>query len=445
MEQDMKSTVRLVEVTAIPQRLSSHLGLKGDPNGAVMRGYTNDWCGRSVEGRLVDVHRLLVSGSAVAKKNVVILDGNEGWIIPRDSKIGKGVRAARDNLLNQNYTEAKMVTKMHKKKGISLFDLWMDKRTKMNGVDAKAAGSETAVSPEGEESAEGEGGRKPKLLRLPVTPTADEIEDTIYRTWLPSLQIKDERTGFVWASVVPAKGVDLYAVNFAIQSDRVAVRETKRQVRAMKSALEEKMGLKIHSRSYVQGAYDTMREGLLLGAHGRNGEALIMTEEGVIKGGISMSLCSTSVLRSTLWDLAGGPTMMALQPSQPGGSVSLPDFGSAGARKATNGRSSGRQPFTEKSQVPRKKREGEERSPPRELIPLLQASVRCSGWTRRLYLRQYKMNQLYQSLGMSGVDVAEIYNPERFTSKANAFGLQPGFAIDLTLQKDDKGNHWDLS
>ena len=46
---------------------------------------------------------------------------------------------------------------------------------------------------------------------------------------------------------------------------------------------------------------------------------------------------------------------------------------------------------------------------------------------------------------MSGVDVAGIYNPERFTSKANAFGLQPGFAIDLTLQKDDKGNHWDLS
>ena len=56
-----------------------------------------------------------------------------------------------------------------------------------------------------------------------------------------------------------------------------------------------------------------------------------------------------------------------------------------------------------------------------------------------------EMNQLYKSLGMSGVDVAEIYNPERFTSEANAFGLQPGFAIDLTLQKDDKDDHWDLS
>ena len=28
-----------------------------------------------------------------------------------------------------------------------------------------------------------------------------------------------------------------------------------------------------------------MHEGLFLGAHGRNGDALIMTEEGVIKGG----------------------------------------------------------------------------------------------------------------------------------------------------------------
>ena len=87
---------------------------------------------------MVDVHRLLVSGSAVAKKNVVILDGNEGWIIPRDSKIGKGVRAARDDLINQNYKEAKMV---YEKKGIFLFDLWMDKRIKMDGVDAKEHGA----------------------------------------------------------------------------------------------------------------------------------------------------------------------------------------------------------------------------------------------------------------------------------------------------------------
>lgn len=34
---------------------------------------------------------------------------------------------------------------------------------------------------------------------------------------LPSLQMKDERTGLTWSSVVPAKGAEAYAVNFAIR------------------------------------------------------------------------------------------------------------------------------------------------------------------------------------------------------------------------------------
>ena len=56
-----------------------------------------------------------------------------------------------------------------------------------------------------------------------------------------------------------------------------------------------------------------------------------------------------------------------------------------------------------------------------------------------------EIGQLLMSLGDSRKHVAEIYNPERFTSKANRFGLKPGFAIDLTLQKNSKGEHWDLS
>ena len=56
-----------------------------------------------------------------------------------------------------------------------------------------------------------------------------------------------------------------------------------------------------------------------------------------------------------------------------------------------------------------------------------------------------EIGQLLMSLGDSRKHVAEIYNPERFTSKANRFGLQPGFAIDLTLQKNSKGEYWDLS
>ena len=55
-----------------------------------------------------------------------------------------------------------------------------------------------------------------------------------------------------------------------------------------------------------------------------------------------------------------------------------------------------------------------------------------------------EIGQLLCSMGISKPDVAEIYNPERFVSRANAFGLRPGFAIDLSLTKEN-GEHWDLS
>ena len=124
-----------------------------------------------------------------------------------------------------------------------------------------------------EDEAVDHGNRKPKLLRSPVQPTLEEIEEhestghAQHRTWcghcmrarglheqhslvdkegknehgvpilsadyfymgrsstdaaepeseLPSLQVKDEYTGFTWSSTVPAKGPDAYAVNFTIQ------------------------------------------------------------------------------------------------------------------------------------------------------------------------------------------------------------------------------------
>ena len=49
-----------------------------------------------------------------------------------------------------------------------------------------------------------------------------------------------------------------------------------------------------------------------------------------------------------------------------------------------------------------------------------------------------------RSLGHVQPDIAEIYSPPRFTKSASIYGLQPGFAIDLTTQKSD-GTYWDLS
>ena len=113
--------------------------------------------------------------------------------------------------------------------------------------------------------AEGDGaeafeGRKPKPLRSPSSPTVEEIEEhemmghAVHRSWcghciasrglveqhrqvkeedkgiptlsldyyffgeedkgLPHLQVKDEWSGMLWSSPVPAKGPDPFALNF---------------------------------------------------------------------------------------------------------------------------------------------------------------------------------------------------------------------------------------
>ena len=48
----------------------------------------------------------------------------------------------------------------------------------------------------------------------------------------------------------------------------------------------------------------------------------------------------------------------------------------------------------------------------------------------------YEIGQLLCSLGIDKSDVAEIYNPHRFTSKANLFGFRPGFAVDFMVSKN---------
>ena len=610
-----------------------------------------------------------------------------------------------------------------------------------------------------------ESGRKPKLLRSPVSPTKEEIEEheatghTIHRTWcghcmrarglherhpsepeqgkderglpivsmdyfwmgrdsknrpevepegeLPSLQVKDEYTGYMWCSVVPAKGADNYAVNFVIQcleesgyrrlvlkSDNensikslkeavkkgiktveivleesktgdsqangaceVAVRETKRQIKAMKSSLEEKLGIQVRDRhpilawvgrhadfmisrfrvgtdgrtpyersrgrrwkrpsvtfgervwfkplkSYLEGPYDTMREGMFMGAHGRNGDALVMTKDGVIKGGsvkrmpeekrwstedfdqmcgtpwkmrpqkpedldapiaIAMpavepgvrlmpvpadrdslprnlyvkkadvegnytagcegcnaiqvglparahsSECRTLVQQRLLRTEEGRARVLKAQKrkgeasadaDEPNESVLRdgPDDAVEMAADAAIGQPEGRvgplvrpdpvrRPLEEEGSSPGgaakrqkspekrgQKREGEEShreaqvaereeargsndpAPPAQgsEAPAAQSqgpgqsdmvSVLEANMFHKLESKKeiYEISQLLCSMGISKSDVAEIYNPERFTSKANLFGLRPGFAVDLMVSKNSKGDHWDLS
>ena len=207
---------------------------------------------------------------------------------------------------------------------------------------------------------------------------------------LPHLQVRDSHTNMCWSSAVPAKGADPFAVNFVLnildevgyrklvmKSDNersikslksavkaaskmdivleesktgdsqanglaeVSVRETKGQCRAMKSALQEKLGMEVpdahpvltwlarHAnflmsrfringhdgktgyerlkgrkwrrpvvmfgeriwfrplKSYTAGAgglENKLMSGRYIGTHGRNGDIMAMTSEGVIKG-----------------------------------------------------------------------------------------------------------------------------------------------------------------
>ena len=61
-----------------------------------------------------------------------------------------------------------------------------------------------------------------------------------------------------------------------------------------------------------------------------------------------------------------------------------------------------------------------------------------------MYVSGEELNDISSYLAaLSGVDVAEIFSPARFTQGAMSMGLRPGFAVDLSTQKKN-GEYWDL-
>ena len=128
-------------ITAIPVGLQSGLGLRADTasarsyktasgellsdeGGTLLKGYDDAGEGRSISGRLVNVHRVLMSGSAAGKKNVVMLDGDKGYIIPRSGPIAKGLQKAFNMLCEKYPADVRNLTSMYDYKGIYCFDLW---------------------------------------------------------------------------------------------------------------------------------------------------------------------------------------------------------------------------------------------------------------------------------------------------------------------------------
>ena len=100
-----------------------------DEGGTMVRGFDNNGRGRSIQGRLVDVHRMLVSGTAVTKRNMVILDGSSGTIVPKTGIIAEKMAEYLEQLKRKYPKEHAKCTEMYVDKGIYVFDMWL------NGAD----------------------------------------------------------------------------------------------------------------------------------------------------------------------------------------------------------------------------------------------------------------------------------------------------------------------
>ena len=157
-------------VTAIPTELKGLLGMEsGDPNGAnyktasgeliadegggTIRGLTEEGYGRKVDGRFANVHRLLVSGSKVTARNLVVMDGEQGDMVPKNGPIAHGLRKALKDLKRKFPKDTQNVTKMYVHKGIFCFDLWCKAKQEARGdkameeLAAVEAGFQRQVNP----------------------------------------------------------------------------------------------------------------------------------------------------------------------------------------------------------------------------------------------------------------------------------------------------------
>ena len=141
-------------ITAIPKKLGKLLGaevtepngkeyktasgeLLADQGGILLKGLDKYGQGRSLKGRLADVHRTLVAGTAVTKQNLVVLDGDHGMIIPSGGSIAAGLRSTFQQLQNQFPEDANNMTEMYEKNGIFLFDLWVGQDGKDDQVGSR--------------------------------------------------------------------------------------------------------------------------------------------------------------------------------------------------------------------------------------------------------------------------------------------------------------------
>ena len=101
----------------------------------------------------MNVHRLLVSGSKVTARNLVVMDGEQGDIVSKDGPIARGLRRALRSLKRKFPKDNRNTTKLYVHKGIFCFDLWCKAKQEARGdktmeeLAAVEAGFQRQVKP----------------------------------------------------------------------------------------------------------------------------------------------------------------------------------------------------------------------------------------------------------------------------------------------------------
>jgi len=164
VEHEEKITVAFdtgAAVTTIPEALAKDVRDDGndqkyrtasgelivDKGSTCLLGQDERYNSKAIRGRVTEVRKTLVSGSAVCKHNMVVLNGNGGEIIPSGSNIAKHLEKELEKAKKWYPKEAETSTPLRVEKGVYVFDFWRNKEAKdLNAVGDEDVAADSAAA-----------------------------------------------------------------------------------------------------------------------------------------------------------------------------------------------------------------------------------------------------------------------------------------------------------
>ncbi|CAK8995863.1 Retrovirus-related Pol polyprotein from transposon TNT 1-94 [Durusdinium trenchii] len=259
-------------VTAIPTELKSLLGMEsGDPNDASYK---------TASGELIaDEGGGTIRGSKVTARNLVVMDGEQGDIVPKDGPIARGLRRALRSLKRKFPKDNRDTTKLYVHKGIFCFDLWCKAERKTEGHETMEELAAVEEGKTGDKPSTGSVESAVKETKRQCRAMKSALEEKLGKS------IPDRHAIWTWLARHACFLISRYRVgpDGRTPYERLKGKRWRRPLVVF--------GERVHFRplqSYVSGRSDLAPKldmGVYVGTHGRNGDALVMTKEGVIKGG----------------------------------------------------------------------------------------------------------------------------------------------------------------